>query len=92
MKLDQVLLEKKSHFQILKQNEIPLTSQEREEAIKRKAVWDFSHVKTPTSAIWKGKNSKGDIEYVTNTHRAYNTAPTLKGAIRRFHDFIKGTA
>lgn len=34
----------------------------------------------------------GKVTYVCNTHRAYNTAPTLAGAITRFHKFIKGTA
>jgi len=82
---------KKSHFKILRENKIPLDPEERAECLKRKAVWRFNG-SGPTSAVWKSKDSSGKITYITNTHRAYNTAPTLKGAIGRFHDFIKGTA
>ena len=82
---------KKSYFKVLKENKIPLDPEERAECLKRKAVWHFNGG-GPTSAVWKSKDSSGKITYVTNTHKAYNTAPTLKGAIGRFHDFIKSTA
>jgi hypothetical protein len=82
----------KSKFKILKDNKVPLTPDERAEVMSRKAVWNFSG-KGPTPAVWKSVNEKsGEITYITNTHRAYNTAPTLKGAIGRYHKFIKGTA
>lgn len=88
----------KSKFEKLQDNKIPLEPEEREICLKRKSVWHHGthdskcspHCKVP--AVWKSKNKDGKITYVTNTHRAYNTAPTLKGAIKKFHDFIKGTA
>ena len=87
-----VLLE--NNFKQLKKNQIPLTPEERKECFKKKAVWHFykGEGKTTTPAVWKAKDKDGKIIYITNTHRAYNTAPTLKGAISRFHKFIKGTA
>ena len=87
---------RKSKFKVLKDNKIPLTDEERKEVVDKGAIWHMNIGKNKTketSAVWKSKNPKtGDITYVANTHRAYNTAPTLKGAIGRFHDFIKGTA
>jgi len=83
---------KKNSFQILKDNKIALTKEERDEVIKRKAVWHPSNHEDPVAAVWKGKDSSGKTWYVTHTHRAYNKTPTLKGTINRFHKFIKGTA
>lgn len=87
---------KNSPFKVLKDNQVQLTKEERAECIKRKAVWHMHMGRNKTRlevAVWKSKHPKtGKITYVTNTHRAYNTAPTLKGAIARFHNFIKGTA
>jgi hypothetical protein len=82
---------RKSSFQVLKENKKPLTPEERDEVLKAKAVWHPSNHDGPVSAVWKSVNN-GKTTYVTHTHRAYNTAPTLKGAIDRFHKFIKGTA
>jgi hypothetical protein len=87
------LLEKKrSSFEVLKDNKIALTKEERQEVIDAKAVWHMGPNGKETAAVWKSKDSKGKIVYVTNTHRAYRSASTLKGAIKEFHDFIKGTA
>ena len=84
---------KKTEFEILKDNKVSLTDKERELVMNADAVWHFSQNNKPSPAVWKSKNPKtGKITYVTNTHRAYNTAPTLKGAITRYHKFIKGTA
>lgn len=83
-----------SKFEKLQKNKVPLDPEEREECLKKKAVW-HNHPNpkyNPIPAVWKSKNKNGKVTYVCNTHRAYNTAPTLKGAIKRFHDFIKGTA
>lgn len=79
-------------MEVLKENKIPLTDEERDEVMKAKAVWHHGPNGEESPAVWKSKNSKGEITYVTNTHRAYQTAPTLKGAIKEFHDFIKSTA
>jgi hypothetical protein len=87
----------KSKFEKLKENKVPLTPEERKKCMKKKAVWHngvkkgTSHAAVP--AVWKSKDPKTNkVTYVTNTHRAYNTAPTIKGAIGRYHKFIKGTA
>ena len=84
------ILTKASEIQRLKKQRIPLTEEEREECLKKKAVWHFTG--KPTPAVWKAKQANGKIIYVTNTHRAYNTASTLKGAISKYHSFIKTTA
>ena len=79
-------------FKNLKKNQVKLTPEERAEVMDRKAVWHFNGG-SPSPAVWKSVHPKtGKTTFVTNTHRAYNIAPTLKGAIGRFHSFIKGTA
>ena len=79
---------KKSAFQKLKDNEVPLTPEEKKKCKESKAMWNSGWC-----AVWKSVDPKTDeTTYVTHTHRAYNTAPTIKGAINRFHKFIKGTA
>lgn len=79
--------EKKSRFEKLKDNKVALTPDELEIVKDKNAVWSDG-----SSAVWKSVNSKGKKTFVTHTHRAYNTAPTLKGIVRKFHDFIKSTA
>ena len=76
-------------FKTLKKNRKDLTPEEREEVMRAKAVWNFTG--SPTPAVWKSEIN-GKTWFVTNTHRAYNVTSTLKGTIRRYHDFIKGTA
>lgn len=83
----------KSKFQKLEDNKIPLTPEERKKVMDADAVWNFSPGNKPSPAVWKSKDKKtGKIEYVTNTHRAYQSRPTLKGAISIYHSFIKGTS
>lgn len=77
----------KDKYKNLQKNKVPLTDKERAEVIKRKAVWGNNDL-----AVWKSVDKAGKATYVTSTHRAYNTAPTLNGAIGRFHSFIKSTA
>lgn len=60
--------------------------------MKANAVWHHGPNGAPSPAVWKSADSKGKPVYVTNTHRAYNKAPTLQGAIERYHAFIKDTA
>lgn len=91
-RIDEALLEA-SAFQELQKNKVELTPEERKEVMDKKAVWHFSHLNNPTPAVWKSVHPKtGKVSYVTNTHRAYNVRPTLKGAISRYHNFIKSTA
>ena len=79
-------------FQRLKLNKKPLTNLERAKVLAAGAVWHHGPNGERTPAVWKSVNSNGKVTYITNTHRAYNIAPTLRGAIRRYHSFIKGTA
>lgn len=81
-----------SKFEQLKKNEVVLSTEEREAVMKSKAVWHHGKDGEATPAVWKSVNEDGKSTFVTHTHRAYNTASTLKGAISRFHDFIKGTS
>ncbi len=88
----QILSEAKSEFEKLKDNKMPLTDEERAEVMKKKAVWHNGPNGTENAAVWKSKDKNGKITYVTHTHRAYETASTLKGAISKFHNVIKATA
>jgi len=87
-------------FKVLRKGRKPLDPEERQLCFDRKAVWhnrlkrnektgEIEHL--PTPAVWKSEVD-GKTWYVTNTHRAYNVTPTLKATIKRFHDFIRGTA
>lgn len=90
---ENILTEAKSEMDTLKKNKVPLIDEERAEVMKKKAVWHHGPNGEETPAVWKSKNKKtGKVTYVTNTHRAYQTRPTLKGAISIYHSFIKGTA
>lgn len=84
------LSEKKSEFETLKDNKLPMTPEERKVAMEADAVWHA--VNGPVCAIWKSQNAKGEMHYCSNTHRAYSKSPTLKGAIAKFHSFVKTTA
>jgi hypothetical protein len=86
------LFEKKSEFELLQKNKKELSTEERELCMSSKATWHHGKNGAPSPAVWKSIDDKGKSTYITNTHRAYNTASTMKGAIKRYHDFIKGTA
>jgi hypothetical protein len=86
------ICEAKSEFETLKKNKIPLTNEERDQIMKAKATWHHGSNGEPTSAVWKSKNKRGKTVYITNTHRAWNKATTLKSIINKYHSFIKGTA
>jgi hypothetical protein len=75
----------------LKKNKKPLTPEERKIVMNSKAVWHHGSNGEATPAVWKA-TIKGKTWYVTNTHRAYQAKPTLKGAINAYHKFIKSTA
>ena len=95
--VEEYLLLESNDFKKLQKNKIPLTPEEKKECMDKKAVWHFhigvDHKHHPSAAVWKSKDPKTNkISYVTNTHRAYQVRPTLKGAISIFHSFIKGTA
>lgn len=81
-----------TNFQTLKANKKPLTMLERAKVMAADATWHHGPNGEPTPAVWKSVDKHGKVTYVTHTHRAFNTAPTLRGAINRYHRFIKGTA
>lgn len=92
MKTFKQYLIEKNEFKKLQDNKVDLTPEERKLVMNRKAVWHHGSNGEETPAVWKSINKNGKVTYITNTHRAYNTASTLKGAISRYHKFIKGTA
>lgn len=75
----------------LKKGKVKLTDEERDLVMQRKATWNHGPNGEPSPAVWKSAVN-GKTWYVTNTHRAYNLTSTLKGTIKRYHDFIKGTS
>jgi len=91
---EEVLTEKsKSKIVKLKDNRRPLTPEERAEVMDKKATWHHGPNGEPSPAVWKSINpTTGEVTYITNTHRAYQARPTLKGAIGIYHKFIKSTA
>lgn len=81
-----------NELEALKKNKVALSAEERETVMKAKAVWHHGPNGEETPAVWKSQDKKGETTFITNTHRAYDKAPTLKGAINSYHKFIKGTA
>lgn len=82
-------------FKTLKKNQVDLEPEERSKVMKSKAVWNFHYgrdgKKQATPAVWKAIVN-GATWFVTNTHRAFQSRPTLDGAISIYHSFIKSTA
>lgn len=81
---------KSPDMDILKKNKISLTAEERKEVMDRGAVWHHGPNGEETPAVWKSEVA-GKIWYICNTHRAYQSKPTLKGAINSY-DFIETTS
>ena len=91
MKVFEILTEA-GDFEKLQKNKKPLTDEERKTVLDADAVWHHGPNGEPSPAVWKSVDKNGKTTFVTHTHRAYNTATTLKGAISRYHKFIKSTA
>ena len=91
MKIHEILTEKKSSLEVLKQNKISLTDEERKQVMDAKAVWHHGPNGKPSPAVWKSKDSSGKMKYVVNTHRAYQVSDTLKGAISNY-EWVETTA
>jgi hypothetical protein len=87
----QKLLESIYDYKYLKKHRIPLTDEERNLVISRKAVWHHGLDGEETPAIWKARSKSGVILYGCNTHRAMQIKKSLQGAIKAF-DFIKTTS
>ena len=65
--------------------------EEKKEAIKAGAVWHHGPNGEETCAIWKSK-VKDKTYYVCHTHRTYGCSNTLKGAIKKYKDYVKASA
>jgi hypothetical protein len=79
-------------FKGLKKNQISLSVEERKIVMDSDAVWHHGPNGEATPAVWKSSDSKGNEVFITNTHRAGAVEKTLKSAINKYHNFIKGTA
>lgn len=91
MRFKEFLIEA-SEFKKLQNNKQPLSGKEHAEVMNKKAVWHHGPKGEETSAVWKSVDKKGNVTYVTNTHRAMATNSSLKGAISDYHAKIKNTA
>lgn len=83
-----VLSESGPHFDTLEKSKVELTDTEREQVMKAKAVWHFSPAGKPSPAIKKAI-VRGKTYYYCNTHRCYQSAKTLAGAIDKFFDVVE---
>lgn len=91
IKQNEQLLRESPRMDTLKKNKKPLTDEERQLVMSKDATWHHGPNGESTPAVWKSV-VKGKTWYVTNTHRAYQAKPTIKGAINAYHSFIKTTA
>jgi hypothetical protein len=78
-------------WKTFKKHKVKLTPEERKQVMDAKAVWHHGPNGEETPAVSKAIIN-GKPWYETHTHRAINVRPTLKGAISRYHKFIKDTA
>ena len=83
-----LLSESGPQFDTLEKNKVKLTDDERERTLKAKAVWSFGPGGKPSPAIKKAV-VHGETYYYCNTHRCYQSAATLAGAIKKFFDVVE---
>jgi hypothetical protein len=83
-----LLNESGPQFDILEKGKINLTDDERERVMIAKAVWHFGSNGKPSPAIKKAI-VRGKTYYYCNTHRCYQSAKTLDGAIKKFFDVVE---
>lgn len=83
----------KSPFEKMKDNKVPLTPEERTECMKAKAVWHQGPGGAASPAVWKSVHpDTKKVTYVSSTHRCYQQADTLKGAIAKYFSVVKDSA
>ena len=87
-----VKIAKRLKYKDYDKNRVPLTDEERKQVMDSKAVWHHGPDGAASPAVWKSVNKEGKATFITNTHRAWNKSPSIKGAIGRYHSFIKSTA
>ena len=78
-------------FKTLKKNKVNLADEERQKVMDAGATWNHGPKGQATPAVWKGKDSKGKMWFVCNTHRACQIKDSLGKAIKAYK-FIKTTA
>lgn len=78
---------KRTKLKVYNKKRVEMTPEEKKLCRDKKAVWNNGDL-----AVFKAVDKDGDTAYITHTHRALSVKPTLKGAIERFHNFIKSTA
>jgi hypothetical protein len=83
-----ILSESGPQFDTLEKSKVNLTDGERDRVMKAKAVWHFGSNGKPSPAIKKAI-IRGKIYYYCNTHRCYQSAKTLSGAIKKFFDIVE---
>jgi hypothetical protein len=83
-----LLSESGPQFDTLEKSKVELTDAERERVMTAKAVWHFGSDGKPSPAIKKAI-IRGKIYYYCNTHRCYQSAKTLSGAIKKFFDVVE---
>lgn len=82
---------KKSEFDVLKDNKVPLSDDERKQVMDADAVWHHGPGGKESPAVWKSKDSNGKIKYVCNTHRMYQVRNSLSAAINAY-DIVERSA
>jgi uncharacterized protein YtpQ (UPF0354 family) len=80
-----LLNESGPHFDTLEKNKVKLTDEERDRVVKAKAVWQSRK----SSPAIKKSVIRGETYYYCNTHRCYQSAKTLSGAIKKFFDVVE---
>lgn len=81
------IAEKKNHLKVLKENRKDVSPEERKKIKSLGGVWSNGDL-----AVWKSVDSKGNITWVTNTHRAYETAKSIDSIVNKFLTVIKETS
>lgn len=89
--LERYAKKRKSHFEVLRDNQVPLTDEERAKVMKAKAVWHHGPGGKESPAVWKSV-VRGKTSYVCDSHRCFQERGTLEAAIKIFHEFVKETA
>lgn len=89
-RMEKTATKKQSLYDKLKAAATPLTPEERAIVMARGAVWHHGPNGAESPAIRKSVVD-GETTYWCATHRAWDRAPTLAGAIQKFK-FIKTTA
>jgi len=75
----------------LKDHQKPLSEPERQQVMKAKAVWHMGKDGGPSPAVKKSV-VRGRTYFWSATHRCYQSASTLKQAIRDFHIVVEPSA